>query len=178
MGLDKFTGRPKGFCLFVYKSAESAKRALQEPHKTFEGHVLHCQKAIDGPKQGKQQQFNTPNHNNPRYGAPGGFMAGHQPGMGAPAQGMDPAIGQALTALLVSQGAGLGFNPALGQALLGSFGTAAGGGAGMPSGYGTHGMTPGATPGLQGGYQTPQPGQGGKGRGQHGVGQYSPYMGH
>lgn len=119
MGLDKFTGRPKGFCLFVYKSAESAKRALQEPHKTFEGHVLHCQKAIDGPKQGKQQQFNTPNHNNPRYGAPGGFMAGHQPGMGAPAQGMDPAIGQALTALLVSQGAGLGFNPALGQALLG-----------------------------------------------------------
>ncbi|KAF3580568.1 hypothetical protein DY000_02032449, partial [Brassica cretica] len=149
LGLDKFTGRPKGFCLFVYKSAESAKRALQEPHKTFEGHVLHCQKAIDGPKQGKQQQFNTPNHNNPRYGAPGGFMAGHQPG--------------ALTALLVSQGAGLGFNPALGQALLGSFGTAAGGGAGMPSGYGTHGMTPGATPGLQGGYQTPQPGQGGKG---------------
>uniref|UniRef100_A0A0D3BXF3 RRM domain-containing protein n=1 Tax=Brassica oleracea var. oleracea TaxID=109376 RepID=A0A0D3BXF3_BRAOL len=119
LGLDKFTGRPKGFCLFVYKSAESAKRALQEPHKTFEGHVLHCQKAIDGPKQGKQQQFNTPNHNNPRYGAPGGFMAGHQPGMGAPAQGMDPAIGQALTALLVSQGAGLGFNPALGQALLG-----------------------------------------------------------
>ncbi|CAN7013885.1 unnamed protein product, partial [Brassica oleracea var. botrytis] len=92
---------------------KSAKRALQEPHKTFEGHVLHCQKAIDGPKQGKQQQFNTPNHNNPRYGAPGGFMAGHQPGMGAPAQGMDPAIGQALTALLVSQGAGLGFNPAL-----------------------------------------------------------------
>ncbi|CDY47382.1 BnaC04g24810D [Brassica napus] len=88
----------------------------EEPHKTFEGHVLHCQKAIDGPKQGKQQQFNTPNHNNPRYGAPGGFMAGHQPGMGAPAQGMDPAIGQALTALLVSQGAGLGFNPALGQA--------------------------------------------------------------
>ncbi|KAH0928411.1 LOW QUALITY PROTEIN: hypothetical protein HID58_014138 [Brassica napus] len=117
LGHDKFTGRHKGFCLFVYKS--------------------------DGPKQGKQQQFDTPSHNNPRYGAPGGFVAGNQAGMGAPAQGVDPAIGQALTALLVSQGAGLGFNPALGQAWLGSFGT--------------HSMSPGAIPN----YQTPPLGQGG-----------------
>lgn len=121
---------------------------------------MHCQKAVDGPKQGKQQQFDTPSHNNPRYGAPGGFVAGNQAGMGAPAQGVDPAIGQALTALLVSQGAGLGFNPALGQAWLGSFGT--------------HSMSPGAIPN----YQTPPLGQGGKGRGQHGFGQYSPYMSH
>lgn len=28
LGHDKFTGRHKGFCLFVYKSGESAKRAL------------------------------------------------------------------------------------------------------------------------------------------------------
>ncbi|RID65104.1 hypothetical protein BRARA_D00324 [Brassica rapa] len=147
LGLDKFTGKPKRFCLF-------------EPHKTFEGHVLHCQKAVDGPKQGKQQQFDTPSHNNPCYGAPGGFVAGNQAGMGAPAQGVDPAIGQALTALLVSQGAGLGFNPALGQAWLGSFGT--------------HSMSPGAIPN----YQTPPLGQGIKGRGQHGFGQYSPYMSH
>ncbi|CAH8363366.1 unnamed protein product [Eruca vesicaria subsp. sativa] len=184
LGLDKFTGRPKGFCLFVYKSAESAKKALQEPHKSFEGSVLHCQKAIDGPKQGKQQQFSSHNHSNPLYGAPGGhghLMAGNQ-------VGMDPGIGQALTALLASQGAGLAFNPAIGQALLGSLGTGVGVypgvGAGMPTGYGIQGMTPGtipgygAQPGLEGGYQTPQPGQGGKGRGQHGVGQYSPYMGH
>ncbi|CAG7905488.1 unnamed protein product [Brassica rapa] len=101
------------------------------------------EKAVDGPKQGKQQQFDTPSHNNPRYGAPGGFVAGNQAGMGAPAQGVDPAIGQALTALLVSQGAGLGFNPALGQAWLGSFGT--------------HSMSPGAIPN----YQTPPLGQGG-----------------
>ncbi|ESQ44393.1 hypothetical protein EUTSA_v10005930mg [Eutrema salsugineum] len=199
LGLDKFTGRPKGFCLFVYKSPESAKRALEEPHKTFEGHILHCQKAIDGPKPGKPQQYNTHNHNNPRfqrndnngYGAPGGhghLMAGNQAGMGAPAQALNPAIGQALTALLASQGAGLAFNPAIGQALLGSLGTATGvnpgAGAGMPSGYATQAMAPGTIPGygtqpgLQGGYQTPQPGQGGSGRGQHGVNQYSPYMGH
>uniref|UniRef100_A0A1J3KB01 UBP1-associated protein 2A n=1 Tax=Noccaea caerulescens TaxID=107243 RepID=A0A1J3KB01_NOCCA len=198
LGLDKFTGRPKGFCLFVYKTAESAKRALEEPHKTFEGHVLHCQKAIDGPKPGKPLHQNTHNHSNPRfqrhdnngYGAPvghGHLMAGNQ-AMGGPAQGLNPAIGQALTAFLASQGAGLAFNPAIGQALLGSLGTATGvnpgAGAGMPTGYGTQAMAPGtipgygAQPGLQGGYQTQQPGQGGSGRGQHGVGQYSPYMGH
>lgn len=165
LGLDKFTGRPKGFCLFVYKSAESAKKALLEPHKTFEGNVLHCQKAIDGPKPGKaQQQFNS--NNNGYGGAPGGGGHGHL---------MDgnQVIGQALTALLASQGAGLAFNPAIGQAFNPGL-------AGMPTGYGTQGMIPGygVQPGLQGGYQTPQPGQGGKGRGQHGLGQYSPYMGH
>ncbi|KAF3571397.1 hypothetical protein F2Q69_00061999, partial [Brassica cretica] len=194
LGLDKYTGRPKGFCLFVYKSAESAKKALEEPHKSFEGHILHCQKAIDGPKPGKPQQFN----NNPRfqrndnsggYGTPAGhghLMAGNQAGMGAPVQAMNPAIGQALTALLASQG-GLAFNPAIGQALLGSLGAAGGvnpgAGVGMPTGYGTQPMTPGSIPGyggqpgLQGGYQTPPPGQGGAGRGQHGVGHYTPYMG-
>ncbi|AEE79575.1 UBP1-associated protein 2A [Arabidopsis thaliana] len=203
LGLDKYTGRPKGFCLFVYKSSESAKRALEEPHKTFEGHILHCQKAIDGPKPGKQQQHHHNPHayNNPRYqrndnngyGPPGGhghLMAGNPAGMGGPtAQVINPAIGQALTALLASQGAGLAFNPAIGQALLGSLGTAAGvnpgNGVGMPTGYGTQAMAPGTMPGygtqpgLQGGYQTPQPGQGGTSRGQHGVGPYgTPYMGH
>ncbi|CAH8360424.1 unnamed protein product [Eruca vesicaria subsp. sativa] len=196
LGLDKYTGRPKGFCLFVYKSAESAKRALEEPHKSFDGHVLHCQKAIDGPKPGKQQQqqfgnnprFQRNDNNGGGYGTPAGhghLMAGGQGGMGTPVQGMNPALGQALTALIASQG-GLAFNPAIGQALLGSLGTGGGvnpgGGVGMPTGYGTQGMTPGsipgygAQPGLQGGYQTPPPGQGGAGRGQHGVGHY-PYMG-
>ncbi|KAG0447770.1 hypothetical protein HPP92_028184 [Vanilla planifolia] len=50
LGLDKVTGKFKGFCLFVYKSFESAKKALDEPHKNFEGHILHCQKAFDGYK--------------------------------------------------------------------------------------------------------------------------------
>lgn len=54
LGLDKVTGKPRGFCLFVYKNAESAKKALEEPHRNFEGHILHCQKAIDGPKPSKQ----------------------------------------------------------------------------------------------------------------------------
>ena len=41
MGLDKAIGNSMGFCLFVYKSMESAKRVLEEPHKEFEGHALH-----------------------------------------------------------------------------------------------------------------------------------------
>ena len=53
LGLDKHTGKPKGFALFVYKSPEGAKKSLEEPHKNFEGHMLHCQKAIDGPKPSK-----------------------------------------------------------------------------------------------------------------------------
>uniref|UniRef100_A0ACD5UFG4 Uncharacterized protein n=1 Tax=Avena sativa TaxID=4498 RepID=A0ACD5UFG4_AVESA len=48
LGFDKNTGKPKGFALFVYKSAESARRALEEPTKNFDGKVLNVQKAIDG----------------------------------------------------------------------------------------------------------------------------------
>ncbi|VVB02930.1 unnamed protein product [Arabis nemorensis] len=190
LGLDKATGRPKGFTLFVYKSPEGAKKALEEPHKTFEGQVLHCHKANDGPKPAKQHQHHRNSHNqnsryqrneNTGYGVPGGhghFIAGnHQ----AP-QAIDPAIGQALTALLASQGAGLGLNQAFGQAFLGT--VSPGAAAGMPNGFGTQaniipGVFPGYSPqaGYQGGYQTPQPGQGGAGRGQHSSG-YGPYMGH
>lgn len=196
LGLDKATGRPKGFTLFVYRSPESAKKALEEPHKTFEGHVLHCHKANDGPKQGKQHQHqhhhNSHNQNsryqrndNTGYGAPGGhghFIVGNNQAV----QALNPAVGQALTALLASQGAGLGLNQAFGQALLGTLGTASpGAAAGMPSGYGTQAnISPvvfpgyGAQAGFQGGYQTHQPGQGGAGRGQHGVEYGGPYMGH
>ncbi|CAA7028785.1 unnamed protein product [Microthlaspi erraticum] len=196
LGLDKATGRPKGFALFVYRSPESAKKALEEPHKTFEGHILHCHKANDGPKPVKQHQNqhhqNSHSQNsryqrneNTGYGAPGGhghFIAG---GNNQAAQGLNPAIGHALTALLASQGTGLGMNQAFGQALLGTLGTASqGNAAGMPGGYGAQAnITPGVFPeygfqvGFQGGYQTQQPGQGGAGRGQHGGGYGGPYMG-
>ncbi|KAK4780439.1 hypothetical protein SAY87_016545 [Trapa incisa] len=54
LGLDKVMGKSKGFCLFVYKTLESAKKSLEEPYKIFED-MLHCQKAIDGPKPWKSQ---------------------------------------------------------------------------------------------------------------------------
>lgn len=191
LGLDKHTGKPKGFALFVYKSVESAKRALEEPHKNFQGLTLHCQKAIDGPKPGKQgfggggggsgQQFHQQQQHGGHYhhskkgkyssaatsSAPGHLMApsgppvGYNPGVAAPA--LNPALGQALTALLASPGLGLGnllapVNPGAPPAAYAN-----------QAGYG-------GQPPMPGGYQNPQMGQTGGVRPQQGGG--APYMGH
>ncbi|KAA8544480.1 hypothetical protein F0562_022480 [Nyssa sinensis] len=122
LGLDKQTGKPKGFALFVYKTVDSAKKALEEPNKNFEGHTLHCQKAIDGPKPNKpyyqQQQYHhhSMRKDKAKYSSGGGAGTGHlmapsgppvgfNPAVAAPA--LTPALGQALTALLATQGAGV-----------------------------------------------------------------------
>lgn len=182
LGLDKQTGKPKGFALFVYKSVESARKALEEPHKNFEGHTLHVQRAIDGPKQSKpffqqhhhhqqQQHHHQPYHHHSKKSkysgggggggggsghlmAPSGPSAGYNPAVANPA--LTPALGQALTALLATQGAGLGN-------LLGGLGAPVN--QGMPpvmnnSGYGNQGGGYGNQGGMQGGYQNPQMGQG------------------
>ncbi|KAK9166781.1 hypothetical protein Scep_001972 [Stephania cephalantha] len=47
LGLDSVTGKCRGFALFLYKTIEGANKALEEPHKIFEGHQLYCQKASD-----------------------------------------------------------------------------------------------------------------------------------
>ncbi|KAI7749099.1 hypothetical protein M8C21_028842 [Ambrosia artemisiifolia] len=180
LGLDKQTGKPKGFALFVYKSVESAKKALEEPHKVFEGYTLNCQKAVDGPKPvkggfGGQQQFGGHHHHHQskkaKYsggrggGGGGGAGQGHMMGGSGPPMGyaspvpppgaLTPVLGQALTALLASQGGGLGIGNLLG-------GLGAPGSQGMPHvgsnpGYGNQG---GAVY-QQGGYANPQMGQGG-----------------
>lgn len=196
LGIDKATGKPKGFCLFVYKTVDAAKKALEEPHKNFEGHILNCQKAIDGPKPGKSRHHNAQNPHfqrnegagyvggaGPAAAGPGHLMAPSGPAIPpAAAQALNPALGQALTALLATQGAGLGLNPALGQALLGTLGSAAGGTAPMQGTYGNQtNVSPSVIGGYanQGGYPNQQMPQGGAGRGQHAAGQYgAPYMGH
>jgi heterogeneous nuclear ribonucleoprotein A1/A3 len=138
LGLDKVTRKPMGFALFVYKTIEGAKKALEEPHKSFEGIVLHCQKAIDGPKPNKTAGLggfygvgtSIVNNGAVGYGAtslslPGTVGLGHAispvapslaslPGAIAASPGLDPALGQALTALLATQGARLGLNNILG----------------------------------------------------------------
>ncbi|KAG1370922.1 UBP1-associated protein 2A [Cocos nucifera] len=247
LGLDKMTGKPKGFCLFVYKTIESAKKALEEPHKNFEGHILHCQKAIDGPKPNKPgfhlQGAGGLHHGAGAVGSHGshftrsdntGFMGGvgsQVPGVGASghmvapsaaglgfnqapqpaaaaaaaaAAGLNPALGQALTAFLASQGAGLGLTNLLGT--LGSAGVGApavnqvvpnpivnSGGHGMQGTYGNQvptvggNVNPGVMGGygaqaaMQGGYGNAQMGQGGAGRNQQGLGHMggvTPYKGH
>ena len=210
LGLDKQTGKPKGFALFVYKTVESAKKALEEPHKNFEGHTLYCQKAVDGPKGNKgyhqhqhhqQQHYQHHSHHHhqshyhrkdknkyssggPAHGGGGGHLmapsaaapavGGYNPGVPpAAAQGLNPALGQALTALLANQGAGLG----LGN-LLGGLGGAPVNQPGPPAGaYGNQpAMGYGNQPGMQPGYQNPQMGQSSGVRPHPGAG--APYMGH
>ncbi|KAF9610791.1 hypothetical protein IFM89_024900 [Coptis chinensis] len=51
LGVDKMTGKFKGFALFIYKTVEGAKKALEEQTKNFEGHQLVCQRATDNHKQ-------------------------------------------------------------------------------------------------------------------------------
>ena len=199
LGLDKNTGKPKGFALFVYKSVESAKKALEEPNKNYEGHTLYCQKAVDGPKGSKgyhhQQHSHSHHHHHhhqPHYqrkeknkyssggGGPshgsghlmapsGSAVGGFNPGV--PAQGLNPVLGQALTAL-INQGAGLG----LGN-LLGGLGGAPVNQGGPPAPYANQpAMGYGNQPAMQPGYQNPQMGQSSGVRPHPGAG--APYMGH
>lgn len=61
LGFDRQTGKPKGFALFVYKTAEAARKALEEPVKNFEGNVLNCQKASDGGRNKNPNSNQNPN---------------------------------------------------------------------------------------------------------------------
>ncbi|XP_026395886.1 UBP1-associated protein 2B-like [Papaver somniferum] len=44
-GFDKKTGKPVGFAIFVYKTVEGARKALENPIKNFYGHPLYCERA-------------------------------------------------------------------------------------------------------------------------------------
>uniref|UniRef100_A0A0E0C0E3 RRM domain-containing protein n=1 Tax=Oryza meridionalis TaxID=40149 RepID=A0A0E0C0E3_9ORYZ len=193
LGLDKVTGKPKGFALFVYKTLDSAKKALQEPHKQFEGVVLHCQKAIDGPKPNKGGGLgglygagtSGGRKGAGGYGAhshslPGAAVGGHVmpspvssltslPGV-AGGPGVNPALGQALTAILASQGGGLGLNNILGVGANGS---------GLPNPGASAGLGSSGLPGMPGagGYLGGYGGGGGYGSTPPG-GPGRNYMGH
>lgn len=52
LGFDSQTGKSRGFALFVYKTVESAKKALQEEYKLFDGHQLRCQQATESKNKG------------------------------------------------------------------------------------------------------------------------------
>ncbi|XP_074579143.1 UBP1-associated protein 2A-like [Curcuma longa] len=46
-GFDINTGKSRGFAIFVYKTQEGARKALEEPYKMFEGHQLNCRLAFE-----------------------------------------------------------------------------------------------------------------------------------
>eukprot|EP00252_Welwitschia_mirabilis_P014181 TRINITY_DN31239_c0_g1_i1.p1 TRINITY_DN31239_c0_g1~~TRINITY_DN31239_c0_g1_i1.p1 ORF type:complete len:349 (-),score=16.20 TRINITY_DN31239_c0_g1_i1:186-1154(-) len=50
LGFDKETGRSKGYALFVYRTVEGAKKALEDPNKVIDGHSVYCKFAQDNSK--------------------------------------------------------------------------------------------------------------------------------
>lgn len=50
LGVDKQTGKFKGYAMFVYKTVEAAKAAIAEPMKNVDGCQLICKLAVDGKK--------------------------------------------------------------------------------------------------------------------------------
>jgi len=159
LGLDKMTGKPKGFCLFTYKTVESAKRALEEPHKNFEGHTLHCQKAIDGPKpkkshphqlQYQHHQLQYQPHQNPHNAQ---FQRNENPALvggaaaAAPGHLMAPPTGAGIGLNQGAAAAAQALNPALGQAIAALF-ASQGAGLGLTNLLGTLASAAAANPGV------------------------------
>ncbi|XP_073008553.1 UBP1-associated protein 2A-like [Typha latifolia] len=111
IGFNMYTGKSRGFALFVYKTVEGARRALEEPHKMFEGRLLHCQLATDSSQKGKAAAAAT------NIGA-----AAAAPLTGAASQPMLAAVAAAQNLLLQGQNPNyamlLGQNPLLAAAAL------------------------------------------------------------
>ncbi|XP_058098486.1 UBP1-associated protein 2B-like isoform X2 [Magnolia sinica] len=101
LGFDTLSGKSRGFALFVYKTQEGAKKALEEPYKMFEGHQLHCQKAAESSQKSKAMAF-------PQQLVPGPAALA----AAAAAQNMalfmqNPSLNPALSALLANPSTGL-----------------------------------------------------------------------
>lgn len=131
LGLDKQVGKARGFALFIYKSAESAKRALEEPVKNVGGHQLICKLASEGAKQrasmhgqqemselGMGQPVNAGPQSNMPYGGAqyGGAPQGMMSQVAPYGQNANPALNTGLNTPL-----GHGMNPSIHTNLGGSF---------------------------------------------------------
>nr|GMD43089.1 UBP1-associated protein 2A-like [Ipomoea batatas] len=46
-GFDPVTLKPRGFAIFLYKTAEGAKKALEEPFRVLDGCQLYCKKFVE-----------------------------------------------------------------------------------------------------------------------------------
>ncbi|XP_026379157.1 UBP1-associated protein 2B-like [Papaver somniferum] len=47
LGSDVNTGKFRGYAMFIYKTVQGARRAVEEPVKRFDGYMLYCQMATD-----------------------------------------------------------------------------------------------------------------------------------
>ncbi|XP_062171850.1 UBP1-associated protein 2B-like [Alnus glutinosa] len=119
-GIDKETGKFRGYAIIVYTSVEGIRKALEEPVKFFDGSKLLCSVATEG-----RNAKNKMNSNNTNYvaagaasGIPGVSGASLSPnGVALPMQLNPGFVSQAFSpgAVLMAQSPGFGFlNPVLG----------------------------------------------------------------
>uniref|UniRef100_A0A5B7A4L6 Putative UBP1-associated protein 2A-like n=1 Tax=Davidia involucrata TaxID=16924 RepID=A0A5B7A4L6_DAVIN len=117
IGHNPVTGKLKGFAIFIYKTAEGCKKALEEPIKVFEGCQLECRRAVkdlrikknkkgffgasSGAASIQQTDINTPTNGvgvNPvifsRNVNPAAVPMGQSPGIGLANPVLAPALHQ------------------------------------------------------------------------------------
>ncbi|XP_023735466.1 UBP1-associated protein 2A [Lactuca sativa] len=128
LGFNSSTGKSRGFALFVYKTQEGFRKALEEPYKVFEGHKLHCQKAADGKNKGvatsSPATVTTPVVQQPTPQMMAAVAATQNFGMFNQSLGLNPMYG----GLFSNQNAGfLAANPLYASGVLGQLGAAIGG---------------------------------------------------
>lgn len=94
LGFDKVTGKSKGFAFFIYKSEKSAKNALEEPTKPFDGATLTCKAAPrknnNGTKNTGTKNTGTNNTGTPHNMAPSNALHGNMWAYGSPMGGFIP----------------------------------------------------------------------------------------
>ncbi|XP_010251672.1 PREDICTED: UBP1-associated protein 2A-like [Nelumbo nucifera] len=109
LGYDRVTGKLKGFAIFVYKTTEGCKKALEEPVKVFEGCKLQCQRAVEGLRANSIKN---------QVGVVAGTGAALPPNDLALTYAMGLNPGMVNPNLLVAQNPGIGIlNPAVGTSL-------------------------------------------------------------
>ncbi|KAF7146634.1 hypothetical protein RHSIM_Rhsim04G0211500 [Rhododendron simsii] len=134
IGQDPVTGKFKGYALFVYKTPDGCKKALEEPIKVFEGTQLQCRRAVEGNRGNKNQtgggaaSMQQTDIASVNYGMgvnPAAVMVAQSPGMGLANPALASALGQTV---LPPTAAATGFphsiraNPALGLGFGGNYG--------------------------------------------------------
>ncbi|KAF6170814.1 hypothetical protein GIB67_015766 [Kingdonia uniflora] len=167
IGCDRNTGMPRGYAIFVYKTPEGCKKALEEPIKVFEGCQFQCKRAAEGGR-GNNNQMGPPN-----VVAPLGLASGmpqHDFGL-AYAMGLNPEMmGQSLnpaTSLMIGQNPGMflnhpGFDGLMNYAAFGNSGispsiptvgnSGTGDSLGLSSVYGGQSGINGVSPSIMGSY--------------------------
>ncbi|XP_071707715.1 UBP1-associated protein 2B-like [Rutidosis leptorrhynchoides] len=59
LGIDNVTGKFKGFTMFVYKTVDGLKKALEVPNKVFDGCKLECRQAVENQRGNKNKKTNN-----------------------------------------------------------------------------------------------------------------------